>query len=52
MSYVSVSNEEESKRIGYRDVVVTWPMTIAPSEWFEDLQGRLEVMNDSHGVEH
>lgn len=55
MGYVAVSGEEESKRIGCRDIVVAWRGTIAPSEWFEDLQGKLEVMGDGHGdvkVEH
>lgn len=54
MGYVAVSNEEESKRMGCRDIVIAWRGTIAPAEWFEDLQGKLEpVDGDGHvKVEH
>ncbi|ONK65175.1 uncharacterized protein A4U43_C07F34460 [Asparagus officinalis] len=55
MGYVAVSNDEESRRIGCRDIAIAWRGTIAPAEWFEDLQGRLEAIGDGHGdvrVEH
>lgn len=55
MGYVAVSKDEESQRIGCRDIVVAWRGTIAPSEWFEDLQGKLEPLGSDHGdakVEH
>lgn len=55
MGYIAVSDDEESKRIGCRDITIAWRGTIAPSEWFEDLQGRLEPIGDGHGdvkVEH
>ncbi|OVA03058.1 Lipase [Macleaya cordata] len=54
MGYIAVSDNEESQRIGRRDIVVAWRGTVAPSEWFEDLQNKLEPIGD-HGevkVEH
>ena len=55
MGYVAVSNDEESRRIGCRDIAIAWRGTIVPSEWFEDIQGKLESIGDGHGdtkVEH
>ncbi|KAF8408818.1 hypothetical protein HHK36_004887 [Tetracentron sinense] len=46
MGYVAVSNDEESRRIGRRDIVVAWRGTVAPSEWFENIQGKLEPIGD------
>ncbi|KAK3009375.1 hypothetical protein RJ639_015138 [Escallonia herrerae] len=54
MGYVAVSDNEESKRIGRRDIVVAWRGTVAPSEWYEDLQRKLDPIGP-HGeakVEH
>ncbi|XP_008784887.2 phospholipase A1-Igamma1, chloroplastic [Phoenix dactylifera] len=55
MGYVAVSDDTESHRIGCRDIVVAWRGTIAPAEWFGDLQGKLEPLGSDHGdvrVEH
>ncbi|KAJ4980510.1 hypothetical protein NE237_031347 [Protea cynaroides] len=55
MGYVAISNDDESLRIGRRDIVVAWRGTVAPCEWFEDLQGNLDNLGDGDGdvkVEH
>ncbi|RWW77119.1 hypothetical protein BHE74_00014766 [Ensete ventricosum] len=47
--------DKESRRIGCRDVVVAWGGTVAPTEWFENVEGKLEPLGDGHGhvkVEH
>ncbi|KAJ0980474.1 hypothetical protein J5N97_008729 [Dioscorea zingiberensis] len=46
MGYVAVSDDEESRRIGCRDIVVAWRGTVSPAEWLEDLQGKLEPLRD------
>lgn len=56
MGYVAVSGDEESCRIGCRDITVAWRGTVMPAEWLEDIQGKLESIetkNDSDiKVEH
>ncbi|RWR88766.1 phospholipase A1-Igamma1, chloroplastic-like protein [Cinnamomum micranthum f. kanehirae] len=53
MGYVAVSDDDESKRIGRRDIVVAWRGTMSPSEWLEDIQGKLEPVGDGDvKVEH
>ncbi|XP_077242240.1 alpha/beta-Hydrolases superfamily protein [Tasmannia lanceolata] len=53
MGYVAVSDDEESRRIGRRDIVVAWRGTVAPSEWLEDIQGKLEPIGEGDvEVEH
>ncbi|KAJ3669992.1 hypothetical protein LUZ60_010316 [Juncus effusus] len=47
MGYVAVSGEEESRRIGCRDIVVAWRGTVAPAEWLEDIQGKLESIEST-----
>jgi hypothetical protein len=42
IGYVAVSDDEETRRIGRRDIVVAWRGTVAPSEWYEDMQRKLE----------
>jgi hypothetical protein len=41
MGYVAVSNDKETKRIGRRDIMVTWRGTVTPTEWYQDLQQNL-----------
>ncbi|URE17608.1 phospholipase A1-Igamma1, chloroplastic-like, partial [Musa troglodytarum] len=48
---LSRSGYEESRRIGCRDVVVAWRGTIAPTEWFESVEGKLEPLGDGHGAQ-
>ena len=53
MGYVAVSDDEETRRIGRRDIVVAWRGTVAPCEWYEDFQRKLDPIG--HGdakVEH
>ncbi|KAF9606526.1 hypothetical protein IFM89_025899 [Coptis chinensis] len=57
MGFVAVSDDEESHRIGRRDIVVSWRGTVAPSEWFKDLERNLEPLGDGevkveHGFHH
>ncbi|XP_059436502.1 phospholipase A1-Igamma1, chloroplastic-like [Corylus avellana] len=53
MGYVAVSDDEESRRIGRRDIVVAWRGTVAPSEWYEDMQRKLETFGKRDAkVEH
>ncbi|XVF25405.1 hypothetical protein REPUB_Repub13aG0209800 [Reevesia pubescens] len=53
MGYVAISDDEETCRIGRRDIAVAWRGTVAPSEWYEDFQRNLEPigLGDSK-VEH
>ena len=53
MGYVAVSDDQESRRIGRRDIVVSWRGTVAPSEWYEDFQRKLEPVGHGEAkVEH
>ncbi|XP_009605461.1 phospholipase A1-Igamma1, chloroplastic [Nicotiana tomentosiformis] len=53
IGFVAVSDDEESRRIGRRDIVVAWRGTVTPSEWYENMQRKLEPIGhvDSK-VEH
>ncbi|XP_050231022.1 phospholipase A1-Igamma1, chloroplastic [Mercurialis annua] len=48
MGYVAVSDDQESRRIGRRDIVVAWRGTVAPTEWFSDLRTSLEYFDEEH----
>ncbi|KAK7359434.1 hypothetical protein VNO77_01394 [Canavalia gladiata] len=53
IGFVAVSDDEETRRIGRRDIVVAWRGTVAPCEWYEDFQRKLDPIG--HGdakVEH
>ncbi|XP_062162960.1 phospholipase A1-Igamma1, chloroplastic-like [Alnus glutinosa] len=53
IGYVAVSDDEETRRIGRRDIVVAWRGTVAPSEWYEDMQRKLEPFGEGDAkVEH
>ncbi|KAM1792620.1 hypothetical protein ACFX12_036462 [Malus domestica] len=61
MRYVAVSNEEEIRRIGRdeirrigkKDIVVAWRRTVMPSEWYEDMQRKLEPIGSGDAkMEH
>ncbi|KAF3450366.1 hypothetical protein FNV43_RR06446 [Rhamnella rubrinervis] len=51
MGYVAVSDNEETRRIGRRDIVVAWRGTVSPSEWYEDFQRKLEPIGLVGGAE-
>nr|GMD89531.1 phospholipase A1-Igamma1, chloroplastic [Ipomoea batatas] len=42
IGFVAISNNEETRRIGRRDIVVSWRGTVTPSEWWENMQNKLE----------
>ncbi|KAI9198207.1 hypothetical protein LWI28_011853 [Acer negundo] len=53
MGFLAVSDDEETRRIGRRDIVVAWRGTVASSEWYQDFQIKLEPIGDADAkVEH
>ncbi|XP_010052014.2 phospholipase A1-Igamma1, chloroplastic [Eucalyptus grandis] len=50
IGYIACSDDEETRRIGRRDILVAWRGTVAPSEWYEDFQRKLEPIG--HGDDH
>ncbi|KAK6150113.1 hypothetical protein DH2020_017638 [Rehmannia glutinosa] len=53
MGFVAVSDDEESQRIGRRDIAVAWRGTVAPSEWYDNMQRKLEPIGQGDSkVEH
>ncbi|KAF7842913.1 phospholipase A1-Igamma1, chloroplastic-like [Senna tora] len=53
MGYVAISDDEETRRIGRRDILVAWRGTVAPCEWYEDFQRRLDPIGQKEAkVEH
>ncbi|KAL1560481.1 phospholipase A1-Igamma1, chloroplastic-like [Salvia divinorum] len=42
IGFVAVSDDAESERIGRRDIVVSWRGTVAPAEWYDNMQSDLE----------
>ncbi|KAF6169614.1 hypothetical protein GIB67_004006 [Kingdonia uniflora] len=45
MGYVAVSDDDETRRIGRRDIVVAWRGTQTPSEWVEDVKFKLKPID-------
>ncbi|KAJ7969029.1 Phospholipase A1-Igamma1 chloroplastic, partial [Quillaja saponaria] len=53
MGYVAISDDEETRRIGRRDIVIAWRGTVTPCEWYEDFQRKLDpIGNGEAKVEH
>ncbi|KAL8461022.1 hypothetical protein ACS0TY_032487 [Phlomoides rotata] len=53
IGFVAVSDDHESRRIGRRDIVVAWRGTVAPSEWYDNMQQKLESIGQGESkVEH
>ncbi|CAK9145947.1 unnamed protein product [Ilex paraguariensis] len=53
MGFIGVSDDNESRRIGRRDIVVAWRGTVSPSEWYEDFQRKLDPIGHVEAkVEH
>lgn len=53
IGFVAVSDDLESERIGRRDIVVAWRGTVAPTEWYDNMQQRLEPIGGGDSkVEH
>ncbi|KAA0054030.1 phospholipase A1-Igamma1 [Cucumis melo var. makuwa] len=48
MGYVAVSSDEESDRIGRRDILVAWRGTVTPTEWYIDLKTKLKKIDRSN----
>ncbi|GLJ20818.1 hypothetical protein SUGI_0379550 [Cryptomeria japonica] len=46
MGYVAVSNDEETKRLGRRDIMVAWRGTVTQLEWMENLRDILHPVGD------
>ncbi|KAF6156415.1 hypothetical protein GIB67_009073 [Kingdonia uniflora] len=45
MGYVAVSDDDETRRIGWRDIVVAWRGTQTPSKWVEDVKFKLKPID-------
>ncbi|KAK6917123.1 Fungal lipase-like domain [Dillenia turbinata] len=48
MGYVAVSIDDESERLGRRDIVVAWRGTIAPVEWVQNVKVRLTPLGEEN----
>ncbi|GLJ20822.1 hypothetical protein SUGI_0379590 [Cryptomeria japonica] len=46
MGYVAVSTDEETKRLGRRDITVAWRGTVTQLEWMENLRDILHPVGD------
>ncbi|MQL93240.1 hypothetical protein Taro_025884 [Colocasia esculenta] len=44
MGFVAVSNDEETQRLGRRDILVAWRGTVEPSEWFNNVKWQLDPL--------
>lgn len=47
MGFVAVSTDEETLRIGRRDILVSWRGTVTPTEWYIDLKTKLKKIDRS-----
>ncbi|CAK9138754.1 unnamed protein product [Ilex paraguariensis] len=53
MGFIGVSDNNESRRIGRKDIVIVWRGTVSPSEWYEDFQRKLDPIGHREAkVEH
>lgn len=53
IGFVAVSDDRESERIGRRDIVVAWRGTVSASEWYDNMQRKLESIGQGDSkVEH
>ncbi|KAK6932132.1 Fungal lipase-like domain [Dillenia turbinata] len=48
MGYVAVSTDDESERLGRRDIVVAWRGTIAPAEWIQNVKVQLTPLGEGN----
>ncbi|XP_022994781.1 phospholipase A1-Igamma2, chloroplastic-like [Cucurbita maxima] len=48
MGFVAVSTNEESDRIGRRDILVAWRGTVTPTEWYIDMKTKLKKIDRSN----
>ncbi|KAK6932133.1 Fungal lipase-like domain [Dillenia turbinata] len=48
MGYVAVSADDESERLGRRDIVVAWRGTIAPAEWIQNVKVQLTPLGEGN----
>ncbi|CAK9162672.1 unnamed protein product [Ilex paraguariensis] len=46
MGFIGVSDDNESRRIGRRDIVVAWRGTVSPSEWYNKSSASEQVMKE------
>ncbi|CAH9076422.1 unnamed protein product [Cuscuta epithymum] len=49
IGFVAVSDDEETLRIGRRDIVVAWRGTVTPTEWYENTQNKLVAIGQGEG---
>lgn len=52
MGYVAVSGDEETRRIGRRDIVVAWRGTVMPAEWYENVQRQMKPLHGGEERRH
>uniref|UniRef100_A0A7N0RDM9 Fungal lipase-type domain-containing protein n=1 Tax=Kalanchoe fedtschenkoi TaxID=63787 RepID=A0A7N0RDM9_KALFE len=50
MGYVAVSSDEETQRIGRRDITVAWRGTAMPCEWFADIRTGMARFDEDQNV--
>ncbi|GAB2226389.1 hypothetical protein Droror1_Dr00022193 [Drosera rotundifolia] len=52
VGYVAVSNDETSKRLGRRDIVIAWRGTVTCLEWISDLMDILKPISPNEIPSH